>query len=202
MIDSQGKVNADNQNEVSCTIKNEIVLGMLNVLFEQVRLQQEVRDRWFGHFLSIEGAIVAFATLLIKLFEDTLSLKYVSYLGGGIFVFSTIIGYLFYFLYLNQRMNYVRTYYMLSELQNELSKSIPSITVMASTAFKSRKHGADYFTLLIQNLICSTCAGISSAFFTLVYTRKYLTIGSNFVLAFVFSAIILYVIHKRYWRVK
>lgn len=190
--------NIDNNNqEASCTAKNDIVLGMINVLFEQVRLQQEVRDRWFGHFLSIEGAIVTFATLLIKFFEDTLSSKLLCYLSGGIFAFSTIIGYLFYILYLNQRMNYIRTYHILSKLQNELSKSIPGIEVMSSTAFNSRKHGADYFTLLIQNLICSTCTGISIAFFTLVQSREYFSIGMNFVLAFCCSAVLLYIIYKR-----
>lgn len=50
--------------------KDYIMSNLLNVLLEQVKLQQEVRDRWFGHYLTIIGALTALATLCLKIFEN------------------------------------------------------------------------------------------------------------------------------------
>lgn len=85
-----GKSAKTNKKELPITslgmtvYEKDIIMGnLLNILFEQVKLQQEVRDRWFGHYLTIIGALTALATLCLKLFESTVK-KEILYLFLGL----------------------------------------------------------------------------------------------------------------------
>ena len=68
---SSSKDNTNSHKRNSDT-KYTLLTSILSVLFDQVRLQQEVRDRWFGHYLTIIGAISASATLALKIFESSI----------------------------------------------------------------------------------------------------------------------------------
>lgn len=144
--------------------KNYIMCNLLNVLFDQVKLQQEVRDRWFGHYLTIIGALVALATLCLKLFENTVNKEKLYMFLGLMFVFAGLLGTLFFILYLCQRKNYKQTYIFLSLVQNEIISSMSEFSnkLYEKSTFVTKKHGADFYTLLIQNIIDSTiiAAGI------------------------------------------
>ena len=98
--------------------KDMIMSNLLNVLFNQVKLQQEVRDRWFGHYLTIIGSLTALATLCLKLFENTVKKKILYMFLGLMFLFASSLGILFFILYLCQRKNYKQTYNYLSVVQN------------------------------------------------------------------------------------
>ena len=80
--------------------KDMIMSNLLNVLFNQVKLQQEVRDRWFGHYLTIIGSLTALATLCLKLFENTVKKKILYMFLGLMFLFLSSLLILFFFLYL------------------------------------------------------------------------------------------------------
>lgn len=146
--------------------KNYIMSNLLGVLLDQVKLQQEVRDRWFGHYLTIIGALTALATLCLKIFENMIQKERLYLLLGLMFVFACLLGVLFYILYLCQRKNYKRTYNFLSTIQTEIFKSmqvIPSELYEENT-FATKKHGADFYTLFIQSLIDSAMFAVGIVF--------------------------------------
>lgn len=149
--------------------RDYIMSNLLNVLFEQVKLQQEVRDRWFGHYLTIIGALAALATLCLKIFENIAQKEMLYLFLGMLFVFACLLGSLFYILYLCQRKNYKQTYNVLSALQTEIFKSMSVIPpqLYKESVFSTKRHGADFYTLLIQSLIDATMLAVGIAFLSI-----------------------------------
>lgn len=149
--------------------KDYIMSNVLSVLLEQVKLQQEVRDRWFGHYLTIIGALTALATLCLKIFENMVQKEILYLVLGIMFAFACLLGSLFYILYLCQRKNYKQTYNFLSTIQTEIFKSMLVIPpkLYEKSAFSTRKHGADFYTLLIQSLIDSSMLAAGIVFFAI-----------------------------------
>lgn len=146
--------------------KDYIMSTLLNVLLEQVKLQQEVRDRWFGHYLTIIGALTALATLCLKIFENMVQKEILYLFLGLVFVFACCLGSLFYILYLCQRRNYKRIYNFLSTIQTEIFKSMPVIPskLYEESTFSTKRHGADFYTLLIQSLIDAAMLAVGIVF--------------------------------------
>ena len=83
--------------------KDMIMSNLLNVLFNQVKLQQEVRDRWFGHYLTIIGSLTALATLCLKLFENTVKKKILYMFLGLIFICKFIRNSVFHFIFVSEK---------------------------------------------------------------------------------------------------
>lgn len=136
-------------------------------IFEQVKLQQEVRDRWFGYYLTINAATAALATLLLNLkLPYSLSPAFVASVPVAT---NTIIGVLFYELYLHQRSNYLSRYKILQMLQDKAIRQIfaddeyEKLYAMKSWFDKRSRVGADYITLQIQAVLTSTYGGLFAA---------------------------------------
>lgn len=164
--------NGDNNN---LTEDTEDLMSLLSVLFEQVKLQQEVRDRWFGHYLSIIAAISALAALCFGYFVDRLGEKLLFGFLSAVFLLAGILGILFYILYIRQRQNYRKQYRLLSVVQEKIMKQVLTEQELnaAESTFVCRRWGADFVTLLIENIICGTCFGLSSGFLLLALSISY-----------------------------
>lgn len=146
-----------------------------NFIFNQIKMQQEVRDRWFGHYLSIVGGVVAFSTFTLSFFDDVVSKDNLCLVLSFIFFLTGILGTVFYFLFLNQRKNYQMHYKLLKELQKTiviegLKKSYDSF-YNNRLPFKKLNFGADFYASLIQNIINTACYECC-IFFILTYLKK------------------------------
>ena len=129
------------------------LIEYLKFMFEHVKLQQEVRDRWFRYYLIITGVISAAGITAIQLF----------YVDGSFnkFLFSLLlllsiamfcIGSCFFMIYLKQRLNYLKQYKIIEILENKLPffEDIQSISDR-----RVKKYGADFYTIWIHILINS-----------------------------------------------
>lgn len=155
---------SEKQEELSVEEKNSTMLSFLSVLFDQVRLQQEVRDRWFGHYIAIIGAIIAAATIYLKFFENAVDKIELYISAGAIFTFAGVISVLFYILYLRQRRNYKKVYAQLSLIQSiVIENNLTDKQVKAfHNTFSTNKHGADSVTLLIESIITAACFSLGA----------------------------------------
>lgn len=178
--------------------RNYILCNLLNVLFNQVKLQQEVRDRWFGHYLTIIGALVALATLCLKLFENAVNNEILYMFLGLVLVFSSLLGVFFFILYLCQRKNYKQIYGSLRLVQNEIFKSIFGISNAANkkNTFVTHKHGADFYTLLIQKLINSTMFAVGCFFINISLSVQICVIITSAIIEFILMFILLQLIYR------
>lgn len=193
------------QEKEPADINTDSLLSIYPVLFEQVKLQQEVRDRWFGHYISIIAAIVTLATLCLKFFEDSTKIESIYFMVGLIFILAGVLGVLFYVLYLCQRQNYRQVYAKLYVIQTVLlESSLPNDVVKdMSIGFKTRRYGADYFTLLIENVLCSACIGIGTGFIVRSLTSPKAASVAFSILGFLLSVFVLLLVrHLSERRIK
>lgn len=176
----------------------EQLIMLFDSLFEQVKLQQEVRDRWFQHYLSIIGAVSALAALCFGFFSDHVSQKYLLLFIASVFFLAGILGILFYVLYMMQRQNYRKIYKGLEVLQDKICLVLLSDVERQQMIihFKKHKKGADYITILIENIICSTCFAISTGFamIALLYAIQEVFIISIILFVIVFG--VLYIVYS------
>ncbi len=182
--------------------KDMIMSNLLNVLFNQVKLQQEVRDRWFGHYLTIIGSLTALATLCLKLFENTVKKKILYMFLGLMFLFASSLGILFFILYLCQRKNYKQTYNYLSVVQNEMFKSMSQIPkkLYEKSTFTTRRRGADFYTLLIQSLIDAVMFSIGIFFLLISQSIKMHIVSIFAIIGFILIIVILQLIRYFFER--
>lgn len=182
--------------------KDMIMSNLLNVLFNQVKLQQEVRDRWFGHYLTIIGSLTALATLCLKLFENTVKKKILYMFLGLMFLFASSLGILFFILYLCQRKNYKQTYNYLSVVQNEMFKSMSHIPkkLYEKSTFTTRRRGADFYTLLIQSLIDAVMFSIGILFLLISQSIKMHIVSIFAIIGFILIIVILQLIRYFFER--
>lgn len=182
--------------------KDMIMSNLLNVLFNQVKLQQEVRDRWFGHYLTIIGSLTALATLCLKLFENTVKKKILYMFLGLMFLFASSLGILFFILYLCQRKNYKQTYNYLSVVQNEMFKSMSYIPkkLYEKSTFTTRRRGADFYTLLIQSLIDAVMFSIGILFLLISQSIKMHIVSIFAIIGFILIIVILQLIRYFFER--
>lgn len=183
--------------------KNEILIKMAELLFQQIKLQQEVRDKWFSYYLSIIGGVVALSTFSFNIFNNALSIDNILVLTGLIFIFTGIIGVLFYIVYLHQRLNYKKHYNILNTIQERLyDNAIPGIYKMYynDNPLKIQKRGADFYTLLICNVLSSICLDIGIIILLLKFNLHTILISIISTVVFIFMVSILLIIFNKFER--
>lgn len=182
-------------NGISSTNINDLI-NTANYLFNQVKLQQEVRDRWFGHYLTIIGSVVAFSTLVLKIFESSISIEILLYIASFAFGLAGVLGVLFYILYQCQRHNYKKLYKLMEELQCKIISCCEVDYSGIDMLFKRKGKGADFYTLLIQNILTSTCFTIS--IMLVVWNNNNLL--DNIILAIVLQLILISILKYLYFK--
>ncbi len=149
--------------------EHEDIIDFANYIFEQVKNQQDSRDKWMEIYLSIVGAVSVFATFTLAFFTETIGIVELYRILGAIFFLTGILGILFYMLFLSQRVNYKLHYKVLDEIQRIVIKTylIHPYDVYYPTnrtPFKKFKRGADFFASIIQNVIIVVCFVIGCIF--------------------------------------
>lgn len=183
--------------------KDKDLVPLLSVIFEQIRLQQEVRDRWFEHYISIIGAIAALATLFFSFLHNTVSQSVLFHFLGGIFLFAYILGVCFYLLYIKQRQNYRKTYREFNKIQEMIFERYinPNKKSEIDYSIKIRKFGADFITIIIENILCSACLALAGLFVGIGYSLKKIYLIIILISLFVISLTVLYIIYRK-WEKK
>lgn len=189
--------NATNQD--NC----EQMFEYANFIFEQVKFQQEARDNWFGHYLTIVGSVVGFATIVFAVFSESWNITILQIALGCIFILTGLLGILFYFLFLAQRVNYKLHYRVLNELQYDfasryLKEPYSFYYLSKRTPFKKLKFGADFYASLIQRLLVSFCALIGIALLMLGFGKTICQTILAGAVAFIAVLVLLTIIHRMY----
>lgn len=192
------------RNKTIINSENEEVKDMINFanyIFEQVKNQQEARDKWMEIYLLIVGGVATFATFTLAFFTDIIGLKDLYLILGSIFILTGILGIFFYLLFLSQRINYKLHYKVLSEIQQivigeYLSKSYEEYYPTDRSPFIKFKKGADFYASVIQNIVILVCFVVSCLFFLLYMdlTKKSIIVicflcalGLELILRFLYS---------------
>lgn len=149
--------------------------NLINYIFEQNKMQQEMKNTWFGHFLVVIGSVSAFATLLLSLVnaEDMRQIIYI--ITGIAFFIVGIIGLFFLNVFLYQRANYWKNYKIMNELQIVLIEKITGkgySYYYPQPPFQKRKRGADYYVGLLERLIVSICMAVSAILILIAFNVK------------------------------
>lgn len=71
------------------------MINFANYIFEQVKIQQEARDKWMEIYLLIVGGVATFATFTLAFFTDIIELKDWYLILGSIFMLTGILGIFF-----------------------------------------------------------------------------------------------------------
>lgn len=187
--------------------ENELVSKtyIANFIFDQIKLQQEVRDRWFGYCLSTNAATAAMSATLANTSIVSPSFRIVAAaIPLGI---NSILGQLYYELYLRQRRNYMKHYNILNFIQEDIISSTMSREQYSQfytnvEPFASQLHGADYFSLQIQATLTSSYAAISTGLLLLETLSHHVGIS---VIAALFIGVFIFVMlqlrrRKVYWQ--
>ena len=150
-------------------------ISYLKYLFEQVKLQQEVRDRWFRYYLIIAGAVLGTGIAIARLFYID---KYSQIMCLTLLTLSLamgLIGLCFFMIYLRQRSNYIHQYKAIALAENILFTKVnqqesslitkPLEPEQESQSLKDsfcairkyaiKMYGADYFTVWIHIIVNS-----------------------------------------------
>ena len=159
------------------------IINFANYIFEQVKIQQETRDKWMEIYLLIVGGVATFATFTLAFFTAIIKLKDLYLILGAIFMLTGLLGIFFYLLFLCQRINYKLHYKVLSEIQKivieqYLSKSYEEYYPTDRSPFKKFKRGADFYASVIQNVVILVCFVVSCWFFLLYIDleKKYIIV--------------------------
>lgn len=177
----------------------DMIVTLYNSIFEQAKLQQEVRDRWFSHFLSIVCAISAMSALSLGLFDDVVDFHLFYLIVSLLFLFTGIMGICFFVLYMRQRKNYVNQYKILNMLEDEIMNNIftdDERKIFTYTHQKKRR-GSDNIVMIIENIICSICFAISAAMALLSLRFETLKIVILFFVTFVLSSVMLTFLYRK-----
>ena len=158
-----------NNNKKKQTLNSQDMISFAGYIFEQVKIQQEIRDKWMELYLAIFGGVSAFATVALTFLDDILEVVQLECILGIVFIFTGIVGFLFYLLFLCQRRNYKMHYKVLNEIQRKiigqyLTKNYEEYYQLDKIPFKKVKKGADFYASLIHNSIVVTCFMIGVAF--------------------------------------
>lgn len=159
----------NNKKKKQIAPNNQDMISFAGYIFEQVKTQQEARDKWMELYLAIFGGVSAFATIALTFLDDILEVAQMECILGVVFVFTGGLGLLFYLLFLCQRRNYKMHYKVLDEIQKKiigqyLEKDYEQYYRPDKSPFKKFKKGADFYASLIHNCIVDICFMIGSAF--------------------------------------
>lgn len=174
-----------------------------NFIFEQVKFQQEARDNWFGHYLTIVGSVVGFATIVFAVFSESWNITILQIALGGIFLLTGLLGVLFYFLFLAQRVNYKMHYRVLNELQANFATRFLKETYSfyypsKRTPFKKLKFGADFFASLIQRILVSFCVMAGFTLLMLGFGKTICCAVLTGIGSYIGVLVLLSIIHRKY----
>ena len=140
-------------------MKSVDLCAYLNFLFDQVKLQQEIRDRWFSYYMTISGAVSITGLTAVQFFYDR-GFNFNLYLF--FFVLSTVmflIGICFFMIYIRQRYNYLKIYRIMESVEK---KYLDNVYEELHMSLRIQKYGADFFTSWIHIIINSIFLSISS----------------------------------------
>ena len=114
-------------------------------IFEQVKLQQEVRDKWTNYYLIVTGAVIAISGTVFKVFQS--SSREMFYTLAFLSFSAFVIGSLFFLIYLRQRLNYQKLYKLLDGVQKRLLKNENELLELTQSPphFGMSKYGADFY---------------------------------------------------------
>lgn len=194
----------DNENVQDCPAQDidiEHLQNLANYIFEQNKMQQEMKNSWFGHFLMIIGGVSAFATLLLSLLNAESMKKGIYVITGIAFLIVGIIGLLFLNVFLYQRANYWKNYKIMNELQIELIQRITGKHYRyyyPQQPFQKRKRGADYYVGLLERMIVGICIAASSFLIMTAYNIQFIITTIISVLLFIILMIVLSIHYRRF----
>jgi hypothetical protein len=196
-------------------------LDYLKYMFDQVRLQQEIRDRWFTYYLAISGAVLGVGIAVVKLFYTSQFDSRLSLLLLALSAFMFLVGICFFMIYLRQRMNYLPYYCAMQHVERELIKRCVADDIKATfsespttssgqdvTRFlvhrpKAHRTGADFYTVWIHIIINSFYVA-SIVLFSIAITQKSNQIGLKQIVsslvAFALSALTFEIVRRRNYQ--
>ncbi|MCX6829431.1 MAG: hypothetical protein NT002_09155 [candidate division Zixibacteria bacterium] len=177
-------------------------LEYIKFIGERIKLQQEVRDRWFKYYLTIAGAIFGTALALINLIHAE---DFNVHLYAILFVLCIImflIGFCFLMIYINQRKNYLRFFDQMNIVEESVIHDLGLFddqihgkrNIERPTQRKARRFGADVFTIWVHIIINSLYAGFASLFIEFIISRQAMLTHLNLCIGisiFILSAVIL-----------
>jgi len=157
-------------------------------LFERVKLQEDVRDRWFRYYLVIMASTITILGLAFRFAkeQEVVALKWFFPLLG---LFLGVVGILFFLLHLSQRYNYRAFMERMTLLEEEIFYPMLSDRVAARMKTPLPKNPAakaavtaQRFFLLINSL---TLAVSSMAILQMILGRWHWTVVSFAVIVFI-----------------
>ncbi len=180
----------------------EELISLANFIFEQNKMQQESKDAWFGHYLSIIAGVAAITTICLSVFEDTIKIEILYFIAGVAILFTGLIGYLFFWIFLCQRANYWKNYKLLNEVQiiliEKTIKKPYNYYYPSNSPFAKRKHGADFYASVLENIMVSICLAVGILFIMLSFKLKSVYICSITIFSFILSFGLLYFMFKNF----
>lgn len=167
-------------------------ISYLNFMFEQVKLQQEVRDRWFRYYLTIAGAVLGTGLAIVKFFYKNNFNSILCLLLLALCVSMALIGICFFMIYLRQRANYIQQYKIIGYVEDKLFSIAEQTDIHvivpngSSVAFQlpwknslfairkhgSKKYGADFFTIWIHIIINALYFASAFIFYVMLVESK------------------------------
>lgn len=180
----------------------EELIALANFIFEQNKMQQETKDEWFGHYLSILGGVSALTTVCLTILNNTVDMEIIYCVAGIAFLFTGVVGGLFFSIFLCQRANYWKNYKLLNELQILLIKKIMKHThdyyYPKRNPFAKRKHGADFWAVIVEDIMVAICFAIGTVFIMAAYGSEKVLIVEIALLVFLITSFVLFLVYKIY----
>lgn len=184
-------------------------ISYLGFLFEQVKLQQEVRDRWFRYYITIAGAVLGTGIAIAKLFYNS---KFNQGLCLILLALSTamgLIGICFFMIYLRQRSNYIQQYKAIAYVEDRMfsiaehdetqvvssptwqENSAPwKTSLLAIRSHAIKKYGADFFTVWIHIITNSVYFASSFVFYVMLLKGETLLSPQELALTVLFFVLV------------
>lgn len=186
--------------------ENQDLIAFASYIFDQVKLQQETRDKWMELYFAIFAGVATFATFALTFFSNKLKMEQLECIVGIVFILTGVIGMIFYLLFLCQRLNYKLHYKVLSEIQRKivvqyLSKPYETYYQENRSPFKKFKKGADFYASLIQNVIIVACFAIGFIFIMISLQMKKVIIVSGCLVIVLIMESILRVVYNSFEKI-
>lgn len=191
-----GDINNKDSSGKDKSKENQDLIAFASYIFNQVKMQQETRDKWMEFYFAIFAGVATFATFALSFFDDKLKMEQLECIIGIVFILTGVIGVIFYLLFLCQRLNYKLHYKVLGEIQRKivgqyLSKPYETYYQENRSPFKKFKKGADFYASFIQNVIIVACFVIGIIFIMLgLQVEKIVIMCCCLVIALVIESIL------------
>lgn len=179
------------------------LIQYLRYLFESVKLQQEIRDRWFLYYLSVAGAVLGVALSAGKAyFESSIHVDALCLLLLFICLFMGAIGLCFFMIYLRQRANYLSLYRRIEPAQHQLLELLANHGSLENGTNFLKAHtgvpiqtirpfGADFFTVWIHIIVNSLYFSAAYLFMNLFFNGVQQLTNLQTLLTFAFFTLVL-----------